>query len=615
MTSPTPPPPEEDPQWWLGSADHTTLDVRIAPVDTTQLDAPTARPTGPLPAAPREIAAALAQLAERFEIDQEPLASGVQARLYRATRATDGQSVLLRLDRSPGGDYAPLRLTELRCRSLVEVLEVGTAQALAYQVLRPAPGIPLDDYLARRGPLRSLEVTRLVEQVLEALVELQRLHLVHQDLSAHNLLVHARDGHFDVTVVDLGLASRLDHTTVPGVAGGNPMYAPPEYHLAQPVTSQRWDYWSLGMVVALAATGHHPLEGTGDNPGLATTAGMLDPVGLDERTAVLVGGLLQPLQHRWGAEEVRSWLRGEEHPADRDEASPHPGTTTTPSLTPVPTFDAERRARQHFHFAGYDFHHDRLRLADALGMHWDEACELLGSPGRLEELGTFARQFDLRDLDAALELAGNPGVDLDFALVAVIGALQRGPRHDQAAWPWFLGLQLTPRALGDSLGRALLATAQLDTDGRSMRVAGEVDPDLHRSLRLLDGGLDALAATPSPGNSLARLQRDLEQFRHRLAHQALRCNPPLQPAERTVMELECLAGGTSLLAASTLRRRASLAAQTQPALRSRLGVLADPSTALLVGLEAQRGTSHGGRRSRRRQVPLSEPSGEDLERP
>ncbi|MFF7297964.1 protein kinase [Streptomyces sp. NPDC008265] len=113
------------------------------------------------------------------------------------------------------------------------------------------------------GVLPEEVVRRLAAGLTSALAEIHRAGLVHRDLKPDNVLL-AEDG---VRVIDLGIAREADGgaegdtgLTRTGWVVGSPAYMSPEQAEGKPLTPAS-DVFSLGSVLAMAATGRSPFLG------------------------------------------------------------------------------------------------------------------------------------------------------------------------------------------------------------------------------------------------------------------------------------------------------------------------------------------------------------------
>lgn len=114
------------------------------------------------------------------------------------------------------------------------------------------------------GVLPEDVLRRLAAGLATALAEIHRAGLVHRDLKPDNVLL-AEDG---VRVIDLGIARATEGEaegdtglTRTGLVVGSPAYMSPEQAEGKPLTPAS-DVFSLGSVLAMAATGRSPFAGS-----------------------------------------------------------------------------------------------------------------------------------------------------------------------------------------------------------------------------------------------------------------------------------------------------------------------------------------------------------------
>lgn len=108
------------------------------------------------------------------------------------------------------------------------------------------------------GPLPEDAVRRLAAGLATALMEIHRVGLVHRDLKPDNVLL-AEDG---IRVIDFGISRVVEgegatELTRTGWVVGSPSFMSPEQAESRELTPAS-DVFSLGSVLALAATGHSP---------------------------------------------------------------------------------------------------------------------------------------------------------------------------------------------------------------------------------------------------------------------------------------------------------------------------------------------------------------------
>ncbi|MEV7543654.1 serine/threonine-protein kinase [Streptomyces sp. NPDC089915] len=185
------------------------------------------------------------------------------------------------LGRSAGGRTVAVKVvhphfasdTEFRTRFRREVeaaRRVGgewTAPVLDADPEAPVPwvatgyvaGPSLDRAVAAHGPLPEASVRAVGGGLARALVAVHGLGLVHRDVKPSNVML-TLDG---PRLIDFGIARATDGTaslTSTGVSIGSPGYMSPEQILGKGVTGAS-DVFSLGAVLAFAATGRPPFSG------------------------------------------------------------------------------------------------------------------------------------------------------------------------------------------------------------------------------------------------------------------------------------------------------------------------------------------------------------------
>jgi serine/threonine protein kinase len=124
------------------------------------------------------------------------------------------------------------------------------------------PGPTLDTVVSRHGPLPEAAIWRLAAGLTEALRAVHAKGLVHRDLKPANVLLADNGPH----VIDFGISrasSSMTQLTSAGMAIGTPGYMSPEQAQTQ-VAGPPSDIFSLGCVLAYAATGQPPFAG--ENP-------------------------------------------------------------------------------------------------------------------------------------------------------------------------------------------------------------------------------------------------------------------------------------------------------------------------------------------------------------
>ncbi|HET9328776.1 MAG TPA: protein kinase [Candidatus Eisenbacteria bacterium] len=134
-----------------------------------------------------------------------------------------------------------------------------SVDATRYLILERVEGETLADRL-QRGAMSIEDVSRLCEQVADALEGAHERGVIHRDLKPRNIMITPGGR---VKVLDFGLAKRAqkDHAGSPevsiaedGVIAGTPGYMSPEQVLAQP-QDQRTDIFAFGCILFEALSG------------------------------------------------------------------------------------------------------------------------------------------------------------------------------------------------------------------------------------------------------------------------------------------------------------------------------------------------------------------------
>ncbi len=150
---------------------------------------------------------------------------------------------------------------ELKHNNIVSVQDVKTQGRVKYMVMEYLYGLTLKDYLnAKNRPLSFEEVVGYTAQILRALGEAHRNHIIHRDIKPQNIML-LKDG--KIKVMDFGVAKRPDVTTLTATdkAVGTVYYMSPEQAAGKKNIDTRSDLYSLGAMMYELATGQTPFKG------------------------------------------------------------------------------------------------------------------------------------------------------------------------------------------------------------------------------------------------------------------------------------------------------------------------------------------------------------------
>ncbi|MEE4418246.1 serine/threonine-protein kinase [Streptomyces bugieae] len=119
-------------------------------------------------------------------------------------------------------------------------------------------GPTLSRRIATKGPLSGAELRRLAIGLAEALRDIHRVGVVHRDLKPSNVVLSSEGPR----VIDFGISRAVDQQTltVTGRVIGTPPFMSPEQLQAPRDVGPRSDVFSLGTLLAYAATGHGPFD-------------------------------------------------------------------------------------------------------------------------------------------------------------------------------------------------------------------------------------------------------------------------------------------------------------------------------------------------------------------
>jgi serine/threonine-protein kinase len=156
--------------------------------------------------------------------------------------------------------------------NLATIYDCGMENDQPYMVLEFIDGTPLEDLLAKRGPLKAETAVPIFVEILEGIEHAHRRGVVHRDIKPSNILL-TRDGH--PKVIDFGIAFDPDsqRMTSAGDILCTPAYASPEQAAGKTAEiDHRSDVYSLGAVLFEMLTGKPPLEGESSNATLINHA-------------------------------------------------------------------------------------------------------------------------------------------------------------------------------------------------------------------------------------------------------------------------------------------------------------------------------------------------------
>ena len=207
------------------------------------------------------------------------LGAGGMAVVFRAEHVEMRHTVALKvLPLSSGQDErlqsrftAEMRIVaRLRHPNIVGALDAGRvhsdgpdATVLWYLVMEYVPGIDLEMYVNKHGPLSLMSACNLMYQTAAALGEINKYRLVHRDVKPSNIMVTPEH---QAKLLDFGLSRQLDtRVTQSGTLLGTIDYMAPEQARDASSVDIRADIYSLGATLFWCLTGKVPHQGLSAN--------------------------------------------------------------------------------------------------------------------------------------------------------------------------------------------------------------------------------------------------------------------------------------------------------------------------------------------------------------
>jgi 5'-AMP-activated protein kinase catalytic alpha subunit len=147
-------------------------------------------------------------------------------------------------------------LRMVRHPNICQLYEVLEDRHKIYLVTEYCEEGELLSYISRRKRLKESRASKLINQILNALLYLKHLGVVHRDLKPENILL---DFDFNVKLIDFGL-SNYSRGELLETACGSPCYASPEMISGLAYDGYKSDAWSLGVILYVMVCGELPFE-------------------------------------------------------------------------------------------------------------------------------------------------------------------------------------------------------------------------------------------------------------------------------------------------------------------------------------------------------------------
>lgn len=290
---------------------------------------------------------------------------------------------------------------ELDDPGVARVLAADLASHPVWFATELVPGPTLHAEVARTGPIERRTWLSLAVLLLSTLDRIHAHGIVHRDLKPQNVLL----GPAGPVIIDFGIATVSGATgmTLTGASPRTEMWAAPE-QLSDGPTTPATDVFTLGSVLAWAATGRHPFTGDPAAPSVAVLHAVLtaepDLAGIDPRDRAWLSAMLR------------------KPPTDRPDTA-----ELIETICEVTVDEAHALADEAY----------RRRWLGAARIWWQQAADL-ADPGAMLELGDLADEQG--DPDAAhswwalAAAAGEPAAAVRLQMAGSRSARSSGAPHD-----------------------------------------------------------------------------------------------------------------------------------------------------------------------------------------
>jgi serine/threonine protein kinase len=218
---------------------------------------------------------------DRYQLGKA-IGYGGMATVYKARHEHLQRPVAIKILTPPRGKKSALaqfeREVQMTSRlshpNTIQIYDFGrTPEGTFYYVMEYIEGITLRNLVLEGGPQSERRVLHLLKQICHSLQEAHEARLVHQDIKPANIMIMARDGHFDfVKVLDFGLVKTVNHHRRRPLfrrpskpVTGTPHYMAPERIRHSHQVDARSDVYSLGALTYFLVTGREVFTGETEN--------------------------------------------------------------------------------------------------------------------------------------------------------------------------------------------------------------------------------------------------------------------------------------------------------------------------------------------------------------
>ncbi|MEM7127818.1 MAG: AAA family ATPase [Chloroflexota bacterium] len=201
---------------------------------------------------------------------QHQIYRGTHTEVFRATRNSDGQSVILKVLKA----MAPQPEHILRFQhefDLIRTLDSEGVIQVHELHCRPQHCIVLEDFGASSllqlqiiGKQTPSDFLQLAIQLVDALAQVHHQHIIHKDINPANIILNPETG--QLKLIDFGISTVLSRETLTyrspnQLEGTLPYMSPEQTGRMNRTIDYRSDYYSLGVTLYELLTGKRPFPG------------------------------------------------------------------------------------------------------------------------------------------------------------------------------------------------------------------------------------------------------------------------------------------------------------------------------------------------------------------
>lgn len=209
-------------------------------------------------------------------------------------------------------DKVSEKIRSIRSKYVIPTLERGVHER-TNRYFEIMPYYSKGDLTGKKDYSTDFILDVITTSVNEGLNAIHQAGVVHRDIKPNNIFFGEESSY--VVLGDFGISSYLENGTVMNTGNSNRTdgYAAPEVY-SQFICKEN-DYYSFGIMLLELALGEHPFKGFTSEQIMKVT--LMDPIyipnHIPQRLSKLIKGLTRKDRtKRWGYEEVKQWLNGED---------------------------------------------------------------------------------------------------------------------------------------------------------------------------------------------------------------------------------------------------------------------------------------------------------------